>query len=142
LGEIFGPFSPIVNQLYMFIKLLISTNATAIPCLVTKWFCLFYLSLSNVHGQPIFFTYTNPRTTIPNATILRRIHSGYGPFFVFSVVGMVVLGTVFIHSRYGLFWEWSVLGMVALGMVVPGLVVLGLAPIFSLLSSSPVSTKY
>jgi hypothetical protein len=36
------------------------------------------------------------------------------------VLGLVVLGMV--HSRYGPFWEWSVLGMVALGMVVLGLV--------------------
>jgi hypothetical protein len=36
--------------------------------------------------------------------------SRYGPFY----------------CRYGPFWEWSVLGMVALGMVVLGLVVLGM----------------
>jgi hypothetical protein len=34
-----------------------------------------------------------------------------------STVGLVILGMV--HSRYGLFWEWLVLGVVILGIVVP-----------------------
>jgi hypothetical protein len=57
------------------------------------------------------------------------VHSKYGPFQVWSVLGMVVLGLVVLgmfHSRYVPFWEWSVPGVVALGMVVLGLVVLGL----------------
>jgi hypothetical protein len=40
------------------------------------------------------------------------------------VLGLVVLGMA--YSRYGPFWKWSVLGMVALGIVVLGLVVLGM----------------
>jgi hypothetical protein len=60
------------------------------------------------------------------------VHSRYGLFKVWSVLGMVILGLVvlgMVHSRYGPFWEWSVLGMVTLGMVVLGLVVLGLVQV-------------
>jgi ABC-type tungstate transport system substrate-binding protein len=54
------------------------------------------------------------------------------------VLGLIVLGMV--HSRSGPFWEWSVLGMVAFGMVVLGMVVLGLVevPLAHIHSQHPV----